>query len=88
MTKTEFIKAKKASFKPEFRDLIGLEKSQKTNELMDFMAMLHPNQTKQGQGSEGEVFGNKHYVFTIYTTGILRTVVETTEKRFFPHKTA
>jgi hypothetical protein len=86
MTTTEFIKAKKASFKPEFKDLAGLKESTRTSELMDFMSMLHPNQCKKAQGSTGEVFAAKHYVFNIYTTGILRTVVETKERRFFPHK--
>jgi len=86
MTKQEFLKAKFNSFQPIFKQLIGLTKSSKTNELMDFMTMLHPNQCKQGQGCKGEVFGRKHYVFTIYTTGILRTVVETGAKRFYPFK--
>lgn len=86
MTKQEFLKAKLNSFKPEFKNLIGLEKSARTSELMDFMTMLHPNQCKQGQGSKGEVFGKKHFIFTIYKTGILRTVVESGTKRFYPHK--
>ena len=86
MTKQDFLKAKFSSFKPEFKQLIGLIKSEKTSELVDFMTMLHPNQCKHAQGSKGEVFGKKHFVFTIYKTGILKTTVDTGVKRFYPYK--
>lgn len=86
MTKQDFIKSKLNSFAPQFKELIGLKESDKTSTLIEFMTMLHPNQSKQAQGSKGQVFGNKHFVFTIYTTGILRTVVHTGSKRFYPIK--
>ena len=86
MTKQDFLQAKLKSFKPDFKQLIGLVESSRTSELMDFMTMLHPNQCKQGQGSKGEVFGRKHFVFTIYKTGILRTVTETGTRRFYPYE--
>jgi len=85
MTKQDFLRAKLNSFEPEFKQLIGLVESSRTSELMDFMGMLHPNQYKKGQGSKGEVFGKKYFVFTLYKTGILRTVVET-GKRFYPYE--
>lgn len=86
MTKQEFLQAKLNSFTPQFKQLMGLIESSRTSDLMDFMTMLHPNQCKQGQGSKGEVFGRKYFVFTIYKTGILRTVVETGTKRFYPYE--
>jgi len=86
MTQQDFLTANLDSFIPAFKQLIGLKESPRTSELMDFMTMLHPNQSKQGQGSKGEVFGRKHFVFTIYTKGILRTVVETGTKRFYPYE--
>lgn len=85
MTSNEFLTAKINSYKPEFKQLIGLVESPKTHILIEFMTMLHPNQCKQAQGSKGEVFANKHYVFRIYTTGILKTIVETGVKRFYPY---
>lgn len=86
MTKQEFLQAKLTSFKPQFKQLIGLIESSRTSELIDFITMLHPNQCKQVQGSKGEVFGRKHFVFTIYKTGILRTDVESGTKRFYPYE--
>lgn len=84
MTKNTFLKAKINSYKPEFKNLIGLSESNKTSELLDFMTMLHPNQCKQAQGSKGEVFGKKHYCFTIYVNCIIRTDVESGLKRLYP----
>lgn len=85
MSEKDFIKAKINSFIPSLKELIGLRESNRTSELMDFMTMLHPNQSKQGQGSKGEVFGEKHFVFRIYTTGILRTESESGIRRFYPY---
>ena len=86
MTKQEFLQSKLNSYVPEFKQLVGLQESGNTDELMYFMTMLHPNQCKQGQGSKGKVFGRKHFAFTIYKTGILRTVVETRSRRFYPYE--
>lgn len=85
MTKQEFLQCKLSSFKPQFKELIGLVESDKTSHLIDFMTKLHPNQAKISSGSKGEVFGNKYYTFIIFKTGILKTTVETGCKRFFPY---
>ena len=85
MKKNEFIKAKTNSFKPEFKQLIGLKESHKTSILIDFISMLHPNQDKIVQGNKGRVFGRKHFEFSLYTTGMLRTTVDTGERRFYPY---
>ncbi len=83
MTTSEFIKVKMTGKKPQFKELIGLSESGETSKLIDFMTMLHPNQCKQAQGSKGEVFGNSHYVFTIYKTAIVRTDVQSGNKLLF-----
>lgn len=84
MTRATFLKAKINSYKPPFKELIDLIESDKTSDLLDFMVMLHPNQCKWAQGSKGEVCGKKHFVFTIYTTCIVRTDVELGVKRLYP----
>ena len=84
MSNQEFLQAKLKAFKPEFKQLVGLKKSPRTSELLDFMRMLHPNQPRVAQGSSGSVFGRKHFVFTIYTTGVLRTTKATGTRIFYP----
>lgn len=84
MTKTEFLNAKINAYTPTFNNLIGLKKSNETSKLIDFMTMLHPNQPKEAQGSEGKVNGNNFYHFTIYTNCIIRTDVYKGIKKLYP----
>lgn len=84
MTKTEFLNAKIKAYTPTFSNLIGLKKSNETSKLIDFMTMLHPNQPKEAQGSEGKVNGNNFYHFTIYTNCIIRTDVYKGIKKLYP----
>ena len=84
MTKAEFLSAKIKAITPTFKDLIGLKKSNETRKLIDFMTMLHPNQYKEAQGSEGKVNGNNYYHFVIYTNCIIRTDVYKGLKKLYP----
>jgi len=84
MTKNTFLKSKLNSFKPQFKDLVGLTGGDNPKDLYDFMNMLHPNQDYTISGCHGCVYGRKTYYFTLYKTGILRTDEETGNKRFYP----
>lgn len=83
MNKAQFIQIKKSAIKPQFRDLVGLTESNNTSKLIEFVTLLHPNVAKVAQGSQMQVFGNKHFVYTIYTTGILKTEVESKNRTFY-----
>ena len=83
MTQAQFIKIKLSAKTPEFKSLVGLIEDQKTSELLDFMSLLHPNQSKHAQGSRGDVFGNKHFTFILFKTHILRTDVYTGTKKLY-----
>lgn len=83
MTTSQFLKIKLTAKQPEFKQLVGLKASNETSKLLDFITLLHPNQAKTAQGSKAEVFGNEHYIFTIYTTGILRTEAGNNKRTFY-----
>lgn len=83
LTKSEFLKIKLTARNPQFKELVGLVSSNDTQKLLSFIELLHPNQpTVIGNGSI-EVFGNKHFVFKIYTNRILKTEVETGRRTLF-----
>lgn len=78
MTQSEFIKIKMTAHKPQFKDMIGMVESGKTSVLCDFMFYLHNGKStcREAQGSNGKVYGDKTYVFTIYNNCIIRTCVD------------
>lgn len=83
MTTTDFLKVKINSVTPTFKDMIGLKEIDNTSKLLNFITLLHPNQLKEVQGSKGTVWGKRFYVFTIYTTCIIRTDVEAGTKKMY-----
>jgi hypothetical protein len=84
MTTSEFISIKKSAFAPEFKQLIGLQKVEDRGDFLgDFGVLMHPGCPKQHQGATLQVFGNKHYIYTLYNKLILRTEVESGAKKAY-----
>lgn len=84
MTTSEFIKINKTGKLIQFKELIGLNKSFETALLTDFCRMAHPNCGQIAQGSTSEINTSKgHYIYTIYTTGIVQYNVTTSKRKMF-----
>ena len=84
MTKTEFIKIKKEAHKPQFRELIGLEKSDNEEFLREFVKMAHPAGGISVKGGLAEYYGKRKYFnYTLYKTCIVRCDTETGEKLLY-----
>lgn len=76
MTKSQFIKIKLTGNKPQFKNLIGLNKCDtQASELLDFMRFAHNGKYTclQAQGENGKVESDKgSFVYTMFTTHILK----------------
>lgn len=81
LTTTKLIEIKKSAFKPQFKDLVGLKKAPNHGDFLgDFGVLMHPGAAKVHQAEKLEVFGNKHYIYTLYEKLILRTTVDSGER--------
>ena len=84
MTNTQFISVRKQGFTPMFSQLAGLNKSFNTSLLIDFCVMAHPNAAKTSQGAECTIHTGKFGInYTLYTTGILKTNLDTNKRTFY-----
>jgi len=88
MTVSEFIAINKTGKKPQFRDLIGLKKSNHTAKLIDFVTRLHPNTSKVAQDGVCTVYlsSGKQYIYTAYNGCIVRTCKDSKERKMYTLK--
>lgn len=85
MTKSEFLKIKMSAKTPQFNELAGISRDENnTSFLIEFCTLLHPNQDKCSSGCMCNVFTSKaHYLYILYKTCIIKTVVETSKKTLY-----
>lgn len=84
MTTSQFLKIKLTAHTPQFKDIIGLSESGNTSLLMDFCALMHPNQCKESQGNKCKVNTSKgYYIYSLYSNAILKTNVESGKKTIY-----
>ena len=81
MDNSTFLRVKLSGKKPQFKDMIGLQESNKTSTLIDFCTMMHKNADKIAQGSICDVYTKKsHYRYHVYSGCIVRTNVHSGAK--------
>ena len=84
MTTSEFIKVNKTGKRPQFKELVGLVKSDKTSTLIDFCTHKHPNADKVSQNGKCTVYLiDKTYIYRIYNGFILETNIDTKSRKLY-----